>query len=249
MTTTHRSVFLAGPHVRTWAPQLFALDDAAPECPPTYGEWTYAGPWTGRDWRPQLRGASALFGWVDRDLDEWTAALLGFANACGVPAFLYTNVPLGAMPHQLATVSEAGSVADAFEDFATTADEEIRFRTCLRAAQQELTETYRLARRRLAPEGITRGWVYLVQSGAMFKIGMTRDLDERLRTVNLQTPERPDLIHTLYAAEVELCEKFLHAVFRGKRRDRSEWFRLSEREVAWMRGLREWRAKEWIQHG
>ena len=80
-------------------------------------------------------------------------------------------------------------------------------------------------------ENKQQGFVYLLQSGALHKIGFSFDPDIRVLQLKSPTQEpiaKVHLIATEYMRQVELA---WHRRFKDKRIPRTEWFRLSADEV------------------
>jgi hypothetical protein len=140
-------------------------------------------------------------------------------------------------------------LASAFEHFCSEADEEIRFRTCLRAAQQDLHGYLRGQGPLKNPRFLRGGRVYLAQRRGepVYKIGETVYLTGRIQVLSTQADKPVDLVHVCEADDRLAGERFLHQLFRGTRLH-GEWFTWTERQVAWVKGLgREWKAKEWAR--
>ena len=74
------------------------------------------------------------------------------------------------------------------------------------------------------------GCVYLVKSGQRFKIGRTYALEQRMRTLQFQLPEKPVFIHHIKTEDPAGFEKYWHRRFAAQRRN-GEWFELSTEHV------------------
>lgn len=103
----------------------------------------------------------------------------------------------------------------------------------LEAAESKLQEKVRRRKERTS-----EGYVYLLReaNGTHYKIGRTRNPENRLRTFSVKLPfqvEYDHLIQTddMYALEAELHQRFAHCRVDG------EWFALTPDEVAHIRGL------------
>jgi hypothetical protein len=98
----------------------------------------------------------------------------------------------------------------------------------------------------------TAGVVYLVECIGFYKIGVTRNLSGRLRSLRNATGHEVWLLHKFFCATALEAEHFLHHRFDARRlgpaadpfatsRDqnlgRSEWFSLTREDVAWVRSL------------
>ena len=80
------------------------------------------------------------------------------------------------------------------------------------------------------------GYVYLIQSGKYYKIGLTRR-DPNTRLKELTTPEGVSMVHVIETSDPEGLEQFLHHEFREKRAER-EWFRLDDEDVEFVKALK-----------
>lgn len=83
---------------------------------------------------------------------------------------------------------------------------------------------------RVWPYAARPGYVYILQAGDYYKIGRTTKLDQRIKALDIQLPEKATLI---LAWEAECCfytERMLHYTFREKRAN-GEWFKLAGRDV------------------
>lgn len=78
------------------------------------------------------------------------------------------------------------------------------------------------------------GYIYILQAGPHYKIGRTKDLGNRFKSVRLQLPFPVKLVMAFETPTCVALEKALHEIFRG-RRENGEWFRLtdSELDVIW----------------
>jgi hypothetical protein len=71
-----------------------------------------------------------------------------------------------------------------------------------------------------------RGYVYLIRNGNLHKIGVTMDLERRMKEL------RPDEIIAVYQANnVTGVEKLLHSRYKNVRLPQTEYFRLSQEQV------------------
>lgn len=76
------------------------------------------------------------------------------------------------------------------------------------------------------------GHVYVIRCGDRYKIGKAKDVDRRLK--HLQLPSVPEKIATKHFADAFAAEKSLHIMFKHAR-ERGEWFRLNVPEVNQLR--------------
>jgi hypothetical protein len=83
------------------------------------------------------------------------------------------------------------------------------------------------------------GFVYLIQSSTGFyKIGRTKNPDDRLRTFGIKLPFEVDYVCTIPTEDMIGLETQLHNQFRD-RRINGEWFDLSKYDVEYIKSLAE----------
>jgi predicted GIY-YIG superfamily endonuclease len=71
-----------------------------------------------------------------------------------------------------------------------------------------------------------RGYVYLIRNGDLHKIGVTMDLERRMKEL------RPDEIIAVYqAVNVAGVERLLHSRYKDVRLPQTEYFRLRQEQV------------------
>ncbi len=83
------------------------------------------------------------------------------------------------------------------------------------------------------------GYVYLLHAPhdpMLFKIGRASNPDNRLRTFNVKLPFPVEYICVIKTVDMYKLEKELHSMFELKRLD-GEWFKLTEYEVEFIKGL------------
>lgn len=73
------------------------------------------------------------------------------------------------------------------------------------------------------------GHVYLVKCGPYYKIGLSTDVNVRLRQI-AHSPFVTELVHLIETDDVYTLEKELHEQYADKRR-KGEWFELSQQDV------------------
>jgi len=76
----------------------------------------------------------------------------------------------------------------------------------------------------------TPGVVYLLRMGQQFKIGLTRNLQQRLQALRQKCHADLELIHSIPTLDPRRLEAFYHSHFASKRIN-GEWFRLDEEDV------------------
>lgn len=77
------------------------------------------------------------------------------------------------------------------------------------------------------------GYIYLVEGRDCYKIGKTKDLPTRIRTIGIQLPFQTRLIHFIPTSDMVWAETYLHRTFADARLN-GEWFNLNSDDVAWI---------------
>ena len=76
------------------------------------------------------------------------------------------------------------------------------------------------------------GWIYLIKNGDLYKIGITRNFDNRMRQL------KPDkIINKLYSKSYKQLEKELHKKYKDVRIPQSEYFRLNRFQINEIRDI------------
>jgi Meiotically up-regulated gene 113 len=70
------------------------------------------------------------------------------------------------------------------------------------------------------------GHVYMMKLGKYYKIGHTSSVPRRHREINLELPEKADVVHTIATDDPEGIEVYWHRRFASKNSN-GEWFSLS----------------------
>jgi T5orf172 domain len=86
---------------------------------------------------------------------------------------------------------------------------------------------------------MSAGTVYVIQSGAYFKIGHTTNLKQRLDALQLAHPASVMVCYQLDTPESASLECYLHQRF-DRARVRGEWFALSAVDLKWLQSIRQW---------
>lgn len=88
------------------------------------------------------------------------------------------------------------------------------------------------------PPETTDGYVYLMQSGDAFKIGMSQNPSERLRGISPILPYPVNLLCIVKTEDMRSLEVTLHERFADKRLN-GEWFALSSEDIQYVKSLAE----------
>ena len=80
------------------------------------------------------------------------------------------------------------------------------------------------------PQSIVDGYVYLLKFGKHYKIGRTDSVPTRHRQINLELPEKAELVHKIATDDAAGIEAYWHARFASKRTN-GEWFALGRDDL------------------
>ena len=70
------------------------------------------------------------------------------------------------------------------------------------------------------------GWVYLIRNKDLYKIGITQNLEQRMKAL------KPDeILKTVQTENYEELEKELHKKYKDVRIPQTEYFRLTESQL------------------
>ena len=71
-----------------------------------------------------------------------------------------------------------------------------------------------------------KGWLYIIKNGDLYKIGITKNLDRRMREL------KPDyVIAKIYSRDFKDLEKEIHNRFKNFRIPQTEYFRLDHTQI------------------
>jgi hypothetical protein len=96
---------------------------------------------------------------------------------------------------------------------------------------EDYTPRQRAAEPEQAPGDAVMGYVYLVRMGRYHKIGMTNSVGRREYELNLQLPERTELVHVIPTDDPAGIEDYWHRRFAAKHTN-GEWFLLDASDIA-----------------
>ena len=70
------------------------------------------------------------------------------------------------------------------------------------------------------------GWLYIIKNGDLYKIGITKNIEQRMRQL------KPDyIISKLYSSDFKQLEKEFHKRYKNVRIPQTEYFRLDQMQI------------------
>ena len=70
------------------------------------------------------------------------------------------------------------------------------------------------------------GWLYIIRNGDLYKIGITKNIEQRMRQL------KPDyIISKLYSSDFKQLEKEFHKRYKNVRIPQTEYFRLDQMQI------------------
>ena len=82
------------------------------------------------------------------------------------------------------------------------------------------------------------GFIYLIKSNNMYKIGKTKNIKTRIQSIKTSTPFLLEIVHTQKYINYHKIEKHLHTEFKDKRVS-GEWFNLTENDIEYIKNYNE----------
>lgn len=81
------------------------------------------------------------------------------------------------------------------------------------------------------------GEVYFIKVDKYYKIGATRDLYGRFKSIQVCTPFECELVHSIKTNDMRRTERLFHNMFVRKLH-KGEWFELSDKDIGYIKSGR-----------
>lgn len=136
--------------------------------------------------------------------------------------------------------ARSGDPENSLSGVLTTIENSTQDPVIKQAAREALDQRIQIPEHTTNPQAIVQvnkpGYVYLIQSGTLYKIGTTTDLAKRLRFFITTLPLGAELLWSTPADNPRALESELHTQFVDKCVN-GEWFKLDSADVDYIRSL------------
>lgn len=158
-------------------------------------------------------------------LRKYCEATLHFKRPPTKPEMRMYSKQVDGFPSYTTMQRRFGSMANIRQRARTWAGENEAFSGIL-----QLTQPAEVTTRPDTTPVASDGWVYLLQSGAHYKIGRGQELERRVKQISVALPEKVELVHSIKTDDPSGIETYWHNRFKEKRLN-GEWFALSPSDL------------------
>lgn len=130
-------------------------------------------------------------------------------------------------PNPKTVASHFGSRADLIQAVRSFCETTVEFRDLLPLLPDV---SAKVISKVAAPSKVDEGWVYLIKSGAHYKIGRSDELERRIKEIRVALPEAASMVHAIRTDDPSGIEAYWHRRF-ADRRANGEWFALRPADV------------------